>query len=318
MNKEISVVLSADNRYARYCAVTILSVLKNTSSPEKFHFYVLSPDITQTNIKRINQLCDNFQSKVSIIPIDLKLFEQLPNLQHLSLNTYSRLCSPRLCKDSKYLIYLDCDLVVLGDIAELSEVSLKNKPVGAVAHVQFPYQETFKKVFAVNGEDDCFNGGVMLIDAEAWRTDELDEKIIQCAIANSDKLHFGDQDALNKVFWKNYFHLPGVWNVEARLYKEKLLGLPQTQEITQRILFPKIIHYTGADKPWSSKNYVPKREIYLEYSDRLKSLISWFPDVEVRNCSPLSYISFIYSCIYFRLSFYIKNVLLKRYLKYQY
>lgn len=311
VDKEISVLLSADDRYARYCAVTILSILENTSSPDKFHFYVLSPDISAQNINKLQQLCNQFNSILSVIPINLSLFQDLPAFhEHFNLNNYSRLCGPDLCEDSEIIIYLDCDIVVLGDIANLCKYQLNGKPIGAVPHVKLPYQETFIKNFSIDDEDIYFNSGVMLIDSINWRHNQYSQTVIKCCIENPNKLHFADQDALNAVFWRNYCHLPGMWNVEARLYKEKLLGLPQNEEITQRMQNPQIIHYTGSDKPWVSENYVPMRHLYTYYSEQLSKDFSWVPSTkEPKKCSISSCLKFIWSCLYFRASYSFHRIL---------
>lgn len=305
MIEEISVLLSADEHYARYCAVTILSVLKNTSSPEKLHFYILSPDISQNNFNRIKHLCYHFNALVSVISVDLSLFQDFPSFQkHFNLNNYSRLCGPDLCQHLERMIYLDCDIVVLADITDLFNFELNGNPIGAIPHVQLPYQDIFRKNFQVEGEDTYFNSGVILIDNLSWRQNQYSKTVLQCCIENTGNLIFADQDALNAVFWQNYCHLPGVWNVEARLYQEKLLGLPQNEEITQRIQNPKIIHYTGSDKPWSSQDYVAMRHIYTYYSDQLSKKFSWFPNIsEPKKCSIKSLLKFAWSCLYFRMSY---------------
>jgi lipopolysaccharide biosynthesis glycosyltransferase len=313
MNKQISILLSADEHYARYCTVTILSVLSNTLFSKEIYFYILTPDFSSDSIQKIEELCQAFKAKVSFIPIDISLFQSFPTFHpHFNQNNYSRICGTDLCPNCDRLIYLDCDLVVLDDIAELFKSDLNDQPIGAIPHVQLPYQQTFVDNFPVNSTDVYFNSGVMLIDTDRWRREKYAEAMLNLACKYADKLHFADQDAFNALFWGNYHHLPGVWNVEARLYKEKLIGLPQTQEITDRMQNPKIIHYTGVDKPWSSKNYVPKRKIYLEYSDRLSSLTGWLPDSEVRCCHPLKLFLFIYSCIYFRLASFLKSLITPR------
>ncbi|MFM2063182.1 MAG: hypothetical protein RLZZ507_2852 [Cyanobacteriota bacterium] len=309
MLDEISVFFSADERYARYCAVTILSILENTSSPNKLHFYILSPDLSLENTQRIEKLCAQFAAQVSVIPIDLAVFSSLPELQHLSLNTYSRLRCADVCDCCERIIYLDCDLIILGDIAELFEYDFGTKPIGAVPHVQFPYQDFFIEHFDVEGNDIYFNGGVMLINTVYWREKQYGEETLKWADKYSNKLHFGDQDALNAVFWKNYCHLPGVWNVEARLFKEKLLGLPQNEEITKRMENLKIIHYTGADKPWSSQNYVPMRHLYTYYSEQLSQQFSWFPsNPEPKKCNISYLLKFVWSCLYFRASYNFRKI----------
>ncbi|MBD2364690.1 glycosyltransferase family 8 protein [Anabaena minutissima FACHB-250] len=311
MEDKISVFFSADENYARYCATTILSILDNTSSPEKLEFHILSPDITQENTQKFRRICAEFNAQISVIHIDMSLFSSLPELLHLSLNAYSRLLIPDLCEKEK-IIYLDCDLIVLGDILELFQCELGGKPIGSVPHVQFPYQDFFKQNFDVQGDDICFNSGVMLIDTAYWRERGYVKKVLKCAEKYSSKLHFGDQDALNAIFWRNYCHLLGVWNVETRLYKEKLLGLPQNEEITKRMQNPKIIHYTGADKPWASKKYVPMRHLYTYYSKQLSQKFSWYPSKdEPKQCTISSFLNFAWSCLYFRTSYNINKIFYK-------
>jgi lipopolysaccharide biosynthesis glycosyltransferase len=305
VTKEISVLFSADDRYARYCAVTMLSVLENTSSAGKLHFYILSPDISQNNIHRIEKVCNQFNAMVSVIPVDIKLFSSLPTVQkHINLNMYSRIYAPELCKECERIIYLDCDVIVIADIADLFNCHLEEKPIAAVPHVQLPYQDVFRHNFNIEGEDTYFNSGLLLINTIQWQQKEYTKDVLNFCMENAGKLLFPDQDALNAVFWKNYCHLPGVWNVEARLYKEKLLGLLQNEEITKRMENPKIIHYTGADKPWSSQNYVPMRHLYTYYSDQLAQKFSWFPsNPEPKKCTIQSFLKFAWSCLYFRASY---------------
>ncbi|BAY74466.1 glycosyl transferase family 8 [Nostoc linckia NIES-25] len=312
MNKKTSILLAADDNYSRYCAVTILSTLENTSSPENFEFYILSPDISRENLRKIEEVCNQFNARVSIIPIDLKLFKYLPAFQkHFNLNNYSRLFGPNQCHNCDRIIYLDCDIIVLADLQDLFKHELNGKPIGAVPHVQLPYEDTFRQNFQINGEDIYFNSGVMLIDTIYWRDKQYGEVVLELCLENASKLHFADQDALNVIFWRNYCHLPGVWNVEARLYKEKLLGLPQNQEITDRMQNPKIIHYTGSDKPWLSQNYVPMRHLYTHYSQKLSQRFSWLPSKQEPHKNTIqSILKFVWACLYFRTSYsFRKNIL---------
>lgn len=310
MQDKITILLSADERYARHCAITILSILSNTASARNIHFSILTPDFSRNSTENLEKLCQIFGATISFIAVDLERFSSLPSFhEHFNLNNYSRICGPELCKDCNRLVYLDCDLLVLGDIAELFDYQLNDKPIGAVPHVSLPYQRIFVESFFLDEIDIYFNSGVLLIDATWWREKDCTSMILSIANEHREKLHFADQDAFNALFWGNYFHLPGVWNVEARLYKEKILGLPQTAETTKRMQAPKIIHYTGADKPWSSRKYIPKREIYLEYSDRLSSVTGWQTDSEIRHCNLSNLISFLWSCLYFRISWNLRNLI---------
>lgn len=300
---KISILFSSDENYIRYCAVTITSILLNASHPKKLHFYILSPDCSNQSKEKLETLCSQFDAEISIIRFDLGRFRDLPNIQHFSLNAYSRLYGAEVCQNAKRLLYLDSDLIVLGDVEDLFAYELSGKPLGAVPHVQFPYQDVFVKTFDIKGQDVFLNSGVLLFDANAWRRNNYGDLIVEWASKNADKLYYPDQDALNSIFWRNYCHLPGVWNVEARLYKEKFLGLPQTAEISDRIKHPKIIHYTGSSKPWSSRGYIPRRRLYSYFSNRLTKMIGWLPkEYEPQTANIDSYIELFTSSLYFRAS----------------
>jgi lipopolysaccharide biosynthesis glycosyltransferase len=304
MNGKIPIFFAADNKYARYCAVTITSIIENTSQPERLKFYILSSDISKENQQKLEQMCASSSVGISVIDVDLSLFASLPTiLEHLNLNMYSRLLIPELCPDCQQIIYLDCDTLVLSDIADLFDLEIAKKPIAAIPHIQLPYQDIFVKTFNVRDADIYFNSGVLVIDTELWRKKQYGQTILKYCSDNIERLHLADQDALNVVFWENYYHLPGVWNVETRLYKEKLLGVPQDKKTNGRIKSPKILHYTGPNKPWSSENYVPMRHLYAQYSEQLSNDFDWLPSSpEPKRCSTPALLKFIWTCLYFRTS----------------
>ena len=309
MLDEISILLSADENYARQCAITLLSVLSNTAAPKKVHFYLLTPDLANNSRNFLERLCLHFGATLSVLSVSLQQFESLPLLnKHLSLSTYMRLLGPDLCPACDRLLYLDCDLVVLGDIAELFHYDLSSLPLGAVPHVSFPYQKVFTDSFYPLEEDQYFNAGVLVIDAKYWRASNLTQAILELAAVHKDKLTFEDQDLLNIFFWNNYAHLPGTWNVEDRLYNEKLLGIFQGEETRHRMKLPQLIHYTGSNKPWR-KQYVAKRSCYLQYSDHLSSLLGWESESQPRRASIRGFWHFVYACLYFRAATFRKFVL---------
>jgi lipopolysaccharide biosynthesis glycosyltransferase len=303
MDNLIPIFLAADDRYARYCAVTMMSILANTASPERLKFYVLSSDISVENTRKLERLQFGVDN-VSVLNIDLSLFDSLPIiLKHLNLNMYSRLLIPELCPHLHKIIYLDCDTIVLSDIVELFDTDLEDKPLGAIAHIQQPYQAVFVEKFNVADNDIYFNSGVLVIDTDLWRAHQYGKAVIEYCEKYSDKLHFPDQDSLNVIFWENYYHCSGLWNVETRLYNEKLIGVPQDPETDYRIHNPKILHYAGSNKPWNSSQYVPMRHLYAKYSQQLAEYSGWMPDrPEPKRCSVNGLLQFMWTCLYFRSS----------------
>jgi lipopolysaccharide biosynthesis glycosyltransferase len=67
MNDKIPIFFAADDKYARYCAVTIISILEHTASPERLEFYILSSDISPDNKQKFKQISADTATKIAIV-----------------------------------------------------------------------------------------------------------------------------------------------------------------------------------------------------------------------------------------------------------
>lgn len=135
MNKNIiPIFLASDNNYAPFVATTICSIVKNTSSFTDF--YILDGGISLSNKYKIEIMKEEFKN-FSIKYYDMSNFalERFPNIKHYSLNTFSRYFIPELENKLNKILYLDVDIIVRGDIAELFNQDLANYPVGTVEEV---------------------------------------------------------------------------------------------------------------------------------------------------------------------------------------
>jgi len=92
------------------------------------------------------------------------------------------------------VLYLDCDLVVSGDLEGLWQTDLQGSYLAAVPE---PYLVTSHWGFGP--EDTYFNSGVLLIDVARWREENLLPALLQFAEAHSSDFDCHDQDVLNHV-----------------------------------------------------------------------------------------------------------------------
>ena len=137
------------------------------------------------------------------------------NVYHFSVASYYRLFIASLFPQYDKIVYLDCDLVVLGDIAELYNTELGVNILGAVAD-QFvcntkEFRRYAQKAVGVD-PDRYFNTGVMLISLEQFRKNNIENKFIQLITQYDFDLLDPDQAYLNYLCFGKTHMLPNGWN----------------------------------------------------------------------------------------------------------
>ena len=89
------------------------------------------------------------------------------------MTTYFRLFIASLYPQYNKAIYLDSDIVVLHDVAELFNIDIGNNLVGAVPddiiQKNEVFQEYVEKVVGVSSYKNYFNAGVLVMNLEELR-----------------------------------------------------------------------------------------------------------------------------------------------------
>ncbi|WP_051633853.1 glycosyltransferase family 8 protein [Bacillus sp. UNC41MFS5] len=263
-SSNIHILSASDNSFAQHLGVTIASLLENSNHPQNIVYSVIDGGISDTNKKKLVSLFNKYGAKVKFLKVDKKIFEKYPTTDYWPTAIYYRLLIPQLLDSSiKKVIYLDCDLVIKDDINNLWNVDIKDYPMAAVAD-----NEGKLRFADLNLPEDSiyFNSGVMVLNLEFWRENNIGEKIIDYIDKNTTKLLWPDQDALNVILYNNWKPLHPKWNFQRNI----LYLLPQEQifDITtiNRVLKePSIIHFTTSSKPWFYNDEHPFKNEYYYY-----------------------------------------------------
>lgn len=273
MNCErIHIVLASDDNYAQHVAVVAVSILCNTQSKDRVCFHLLSDGIGNFKLDLIRQSIINLGAEIVVYDLSkCQSFDQLFTSGHISKATYFRLdIANLLSKDIKKAIYLDVDLLVLGDIVDLWNEDMCDKPIAATMDLGIMASSRLMKIKkqSIGLEDDgkYFNAGVLVIDLDKWRKYDYSKEVIKEAISNEFLHH--DQDALNRVFMNNWSEIPLKWDVIPPIYNlaPKIL--------VNRALFAKAVaarnnvciwHYAGRYKPWEFENTSGFNDKYYLY-----------------------------------------------------
>ena len=252
---EINVVLASDSNYAQHVAVVAASILSNTKS--KVNMHVLSDGISQEKIALIRQTVENFGGKLSVYDLsNYQCFENLFTSGHISKAAYFRLDIANILPENvEKVIYIDVDLLVLQDIAELWNFNLNGKPIAAVPDYGIMASKRLMKqknqVLGLPMDNLYFNSGVVIMDLQQWREQNYAQQVIKLAAEGNLPHH--DQDALNKVFMNKWEALPLKWNVIPpvfNLFSKILLRGDLRKNAVLARKEKAILHYAGRYKPW--------------------------------------------------------------------
>ena len=257
----IYVAFSADERYVQHAAVAMASILDHTAEPSRLHFFLFFETLSEQAKARVGATVRDYGAVIDFCPIESNGEASYYVSGQLSKAIYFRLQIPKLLPNKVgRVLYLDCDLLVYADIAELWAQDMKGKAVAAVPDfgIMASHREWGNKQrnlgFAAG--DLYFNSGVLLMDVDAWRTHHYSARVAELAAKNAYRHH--DQDALNVVFHRNWTPLPLRWNVIPPVWQlflkvllRKRFRIPAIQARTHIA----VLHYAGGYKPWEYKPY---------------------------------------------------------------
>ncbi len=160
---------------------------------------------------------------------------------HGNYFTYSRLLLPEMLPDVDRVLYLDCDLVVLCDVAELyfRDLNMSGIAAGGIGDMAHALDSAFWSRLGYSPDTPSFNAGVLLMDLDHWRRNGLVDKCLQFARAHPDDLRSADQTVLVGVFAGQFVPLEKRWNHLLHTWSTRV-SVPEEA----------IYHFAGSPKPW--------------------------------------------------------------------
>lgn len=250
---KIEIAVAINKNYLQHFFVLLESIKNNKSN---FDSYIINVMHTNLNIKEMSLLRDCFNGIFEFKFYEIANFQKSPISAHISIETYYRIILPNiLSKNLNKVLYLDSDIIVNKNLADLWLVDIKSYALGAV----FDHKvQTRKEELNIPNNFVYFNAGVLLINLDYWRKHNLSENLLKFIRNYPDKLLYHDQDAINALLYDQVYLLNDKWNVQTASFESK--------EIDEKVLKnPAIIHFTGASKPWHISNNNPYKSKYYQY-----------------------------------------------------
>jgi lipopolysaccharide biosynthesis glycosyltransferase len=255
------------------------SVASNTAHAERVRFNIaVPPDEVAFFEEEITRFFGNPEFSWRVRPFMPPQFMQdyicakyepmTPTRRMSRFMQYARLFLNDIFDGVTKVLYLDADVVVLGDIATLFETVefTPTRYFAAVPHFYpaiFQFGNPLKAIQEMLAFECSFNSGVLFTDFTYW--DKETEKILHHylnwdAACKYGMLNRGDETLLNVMF-KNYIQLDRSWN---------RCGYGNMQLLARALKKPldqiNVIHWSGGHhKPWKNPKIV-YGEIWWRYA----------------------------------------------------
>lgn len=260
----IHILCATDNNYAPYCGIMLTSLCESNRDC-RFNVYVfLDGYLSEVNQRKYKKLEYKYSCKISFVHIDDKLISVCPvnrqrnvdNHTWVSKPTYYRLLAAKLLPiDVQKVIYLDCDIAVIGDIKPLWNVDLSGK---AVAGVMDCDEESNSKRLGLPSQSTYINAGVALYNLDYWREHHLSNRFFDFIREHESELLLMDQDAVNGLLCNQILCVPERYNFQVAFFSKAYWSL-YSEEFRGTLVSENkraaIVHYVGGLKPWDYRYY---------------------------------------------------------------
>ena len=256
--KVIPIFFAIDDTYTPFLAVALKSLIDNASKDYNYCIKILHTNVGEEHKNQIKKFeCEN----INIEFVDLsyyieKVQDKLYTRDYYTNTTYFRLFLPELYPQYDKVLYLDSDIIVLGDISELYNTDMGTNLVAAAPDDIIQYNKVFQDyaelVVGVAKYQHYFNAGVLLMNLDELRKFNFQEKFMYLL----EKVKFAvaqDQDYLNRLCKGRVTLVSHDWDV-----------MPYVNNETKEENI-KLIHYNFAYKPWRFED-VMYNEYFWKYA----------------------------------------------------
>lgn len=235
----IPIFYAADGNYLPYLAVSLSSLKENASREYHYEIYVLHADMSKEAQHSLDEYVDEDFS-IQFLNISTRLDEIKTSLSlrdYYTGATYYRIFIASMFPQFDKALYLDSDIILLGDVSELYNVELGDTLVGAIpdgAVAAVPEFRLYTKETLGIDAEKYFNAGVLVMNLKEFRKEDFYGKF--CSLLQAYKFVVAqDQDYLNVLCKDKVTYLGEEWN---------RMPIGGDGDI------PKLIHYNLTMKPW--------------------------------------------------------------------
>lgn len=258
-SKAIYVFTDARMLPAACCA--LLSVERN-SQKNDFKLIIVGIDLPED--QKAGVATFNAVNGIDIDVVDFTFPTDTPETAgRWHKSTLARLYLDKLMgEELERVLYLDADILAVGNVDPLFDVDLNDKAIGAVDDYRIAFPDKIGQLERELGLDPgagYFNAGVVLIDCAAVRAGGFFE-MARSLLRSGRCFASNDQDILNIAFRGTWQRLDSRWNVQTGI-------MPYIRNAV-------LLHFTGRRKPWHL-SVQAGQSVYAEIYSNMLSKTPW-------------------------------------------
>lgn len=260
MDNSIQIVLSSNDNYISGLATTIKSLVVNSSKKNYYVINVLYTNISDTNKEKTKLLAKNKNNiEINFININDKLKslsnKSLYTSNHISQETYYRLFIPEIFNTCEKILYIDCDLIVNQDIAQLFNKNIDDYILGVVLNPPNYKMQPYRTNILNINENKYFNCGVLLINNKKFLEHDIRNRCIDLLTNKIKTPPCWDQDLLNVACKDKVKYIEDSWNTQwAPIINPTAFTKNIIRKFKKTAFTSSILHYTTDQKPWNHLN----------------------------------------------------------------
>lgn len=264
----VPVVFAADNNYVGQLTTTIYSAMKNASPDHFYDVTVMEKDIAgerQETMRRFfAERFGNMNLRFADVKRDIAGYDLTTSNAHISIETYYRFLIQKALPFYGKVLYLDSDIVILGDIAKLYATELGSNLLAAVHDVDYLgnlnindgiRMKYTRETLGMKNPYGYFQAGVLVLNTAAMRRAYTIAQWLE--YASEPSYIYNDQDVLNVHCEGRVKYLPWNWNVmhDCGGRVGNVFSFAPNDAFDAYLASrqnPQIIHYAGFEKPWTN------------------------------------------------------------------
>jgi lipopolysaccharide biosynthesis glycosyltransferase len=242
MEKIVPVFFAVDNAYVPIVHVALQSLMANASKDYTYNIHVLAENMKPEYVKSLQDLKTK-QFNIVVNDISGIVGEKSKLMEgkfYGGSATYYRAFIPNLFPQYDKVLYLDADISINADVAELYNTEMGDNYIVGVREIVMsimPVFSEYSEKFVGVPHDKYFNAGIIVINTKQLRKIKFEETFFD--ILSKVRLDIcPDQDILNYICKGKTVMISDVWN------KEPLGG----GDVPLKDI--KLVHYHFTTKPW--------------------------------------------------------------------
>ena len=293
------VIYHSSDLFAEVTGVSMISLFENNKEMENIHVLYIERGMSDKNKQLLNSIAERYNRELEFM--EMPNWSEKLNIELKSSKAgwlgfgYNRLfLTEYIPEDVDRVLYLDSDTVIEGSLDELWNTDMDGYYLAAVDDC---LSSKYRDIVGLTGEGNYCNAGMLLVNLNKWREDNITEAFIKMIYDNNGYFVFNEQSILNSIFSEKIKILPQKYNVNSLVYlfsyKELMrlrrpYNFPYSEDdLKQARENPVITHFTGNfyvhRRPWIENSDHPHKEAYLKY----RAMTPWssFPLMKAKEDS---------------------------------